>query len=116
MGGVVFDMIRARRMGRLIPRWQLSAIPPARGTLLVRDQYDRELNRTCRRAQLIRLGVSPAKQPIPTLVDAVLLWVSHDTWVLGGIESEATDSGDERYYAQTWLLSPLKTSAVAKSD
>lgn len=91
----------------MVPRWQLGSLPRTRGTLIVREHYDHRLNRTCRRASFLVEG-GGLKVETPTLSDAVLLLLaSHDVWVLTGVESVSTDSGDERVYAQTWLLTPV---------
>jgi hypothetical protein len=103
---VQFEMIRARQLGKLMPRWQLGSLPRLRGALLVSEQHNEQLNRTTRQARFIVSGTGP-NRPEPVLLDAALVWVSHDTWVISGIEPVASDSGDERAYAQTWLLTPL---------
>jgi hypothetical protein len=107
---VKFDMICARRLGKLVPRWQLGSLSRLRGTLVVREQHDEELNRVCRRACFLVEGTGP-RAAVPTLSDAVLLRASQDVWVLTGVERLASDSGDERVYAQTWLLTPVDRSS-----
>jgi len=69
-----------------------------------RDATGARLGRRDRRG--VRL-----KAAVPTLSDAVLLRASQDVWVLTDVERVASDSGDERVYPQTWLLTPVDRSS-----
>jgi hypothetical protein len=106
---VKFDMICAHRLGKLVPRSQLGSLSRLRGTLVVREQHDEELNGVCRRACFLVEGAG-LQSAVPTLSDAVLLRASQDVWVFTGVERVASDGGDERVYAQTWLLTPVDRS------
>src|SRR5262245_34838646 len=66
---VKFDMICARRLGKLVPRWQLGSLPALRGTLLMREEHDHELNRTTRCARFI-VDQGQRDAPVPMLWDA----------------------------------------------
>jgi len=100
-----FEVICARREGKVVPRWQLGSMPKHRGRLLMRDESIDDLRRLSRCATI---QPSTGKKMLK-LWDAQLIHTTYDTWVMTGFERVETDSGDSRDYAQTWLMTPLDT-------
>lgn len=86
-----------------MPRWQLGSLPSHKGNLVVRDEYQKDLGRNSRVADLV-----PAdSQGVGLrLFDVVLLGTS-STWLsLTGFEREerGTSYAD---HAQTWHVTPV---------
>lgn len=95
---VVYDLLRVRRDGMLLPRWQLGSLAPARGVLTVRDTYLKDLGRHSMVATLVGMD------KVPDLVDVTLLETLGEHLVLTGFERSDDRSGNRVDYAQTWLL------------
>lgn len=104
---VLFDVIRTRRHGVLLPRWQLGSLPRYRGVLVVEERRDPEFGRTLRIARLIDMS-RPTDDP-PWLMDSVLLQANDSRLVLTGFE-RIEDGITKTDYAQTWILEPVHGS------
>src|SRR5437879_5098952 len=104
MHSMEFEVMCARREGKLVPRWQLGSMPKHRGRLCVRDESIDDLRRLSRCAAIQGKGKTLLK-----LWDAQLINTMFGTWVMTGFERIETDSGDSRDFAQTWLMTPVDT-------
>lgn len=100
---VIFDVIRTRKNGVLVPRWQLGSLPRYRGRLIVDERHDVNLGRAVRQARLLDDG-RPIDDP-PWLMDPVLLHANDSRLVLTGFE-RISDGITTTDYAQTWILEP----------
>lgn len=97
---VIFDMIRVRERGVVVPRFQIGRQRAVRGRLNVGDEYQPELRRHLRRATLQLQGHGQAPEP---LWDVQLVHASGEMLVLGGFE-RIDDAFRVIEYAQTWVL------------
>lgn len=95
---VIFDMIRVRIDGAVVPRHNVGLQRAVRGTLLVGDKRLEGLQRHARVATF-----QTEDQQTLELIDASLLHITAETMVLTGFERN-TSSGKEIDYAQTWVL------------
>lgn len=99
----VFCTVRlVRKAGAPVPRWQLGSLPAFRGNLVVRDEYQKDLGRFSRVADLIPLETAG---PRLRLFDVVLLGTNSSWLTLSG--SERIEHGaDFADVAQTWHVTP----------
>lgn len=97
------SVVLVRRPGVPVPRWQLGSLPSHMGQLIVRDEYQADLGRYSRVADLVANQDRGQKL---RLFDVVLLG-TQGTWLtLSGVERELKGSlyAD---YAQTWHVTPV---------
>lgn len=94
-----FWVLRLRREGAPIPRWQQSQAAWVDGRLRVVEERDDQLRRSFLVARLTRFGDGAGL--LPALFDARLLQLDQDRLVLAGFERDVLTSRD---VAQTWLL------------
>lgn len=93
-----FWVLRLRRDGAPIPRWQQSQAAWVDGRLRVLEERDDQLRRSLLVARLLGAEGSAL---VPALCDVRLLQLDQDRLVLGGFERDALTGRD---VAQTWLL------------
>lgn len=97
------SVVLVRRLGVPVPRWQLGSLPSHVGQLIVRDEYQPDLGRYSRVADLVA-NQDPGQKL--RLFDVVLLG-TQGTWLtLSGIERELKGSSYADY-AQTWHVTPV---------
>lgn len=95
-----FWVLRVRRQGAPIPRWQQSQASWVEGLLAIREERDEQLNRSFLVARL-RGHAGQSCDSLPALFDARLLQLTSERLVLGGFERDPLTGRDT---AQTWLL------------
>lgn len=99
-----FEVVRARKDGVLVPRWQLSQQPVYSGFLRVEEIRIPSLARTSIVARIIpELGTGIAP---PDLYDMRLLSSNSSYLTLTGFEIGETMGGREAHYMQSWFLTP----------
>lgn len=86
-----------------MPRWQLGSLPAYEGHLVVKDEYQKDLGRYSRIAELIPEGYERIDL---RLLDVVLLGTSSSWLTLSGLE-RVTQVGSYTDYAQTWHVTPI---------
>jgi|ERR1035437_979026 hypothetical protein len=95
------------RGGKQIPRWQLEALQPVTGQLVIEEVRDELLHRSMRVAKVIDFA-SPDAAPL-TLFDVTVLYAKDYTLSLSGFERN-TSAGDMVAFAQTWIVKILPPS------
>lgn len=99
---MLFDMVRTRENGVLVPRYQVGRQRAVRGSLVVEEVQDSRLARHIRTARF-KMEDHGATPP-PDLRDVQLIYAASDMLVLNGIEQ--LDLGMRVVeYAQSWVLS-----------
>ena len=88
-----------RLKGRNLNRDELKDVPAFVGLLRIREERDRELNRTMVCAQLLDPTSTADQDLVPMLVDASLVWGEANKWRITGIERL-----DDADVAQTWSV------------
>jgi hypothetical protein len=92
-------IIKMRRLGVAIPKYDLPNQPELRGELTVVDTRENSLNRVLKLARHVsRFG---EHETVHLLYEPQLLWMNEDRFVLTGFErvGEGTNAAD---YAQSW--------------
>lgn len=108
---VLCSVLLVRRQGVPVPRWQLGSLRARVGNLVVTDEYQPDLGRYSRIADLFS---EQECTRIHRLFDVVLLG-TQGTWLtLSGLEREER-GGSYADHAQTWHVTPiLKATSPAK--
>lgn len=107
-----FEVVRVRKDGVLVPRWQLSQQPVYSGFLSVSEIHIPSLARTSIVAKLIPeagAGIAP-----PDLYDMRLLSSNSSYLTLTGFEIGETMGGQEVHYMQSWFLTPSPRPVVTQ--
>ena len=99
-----FEMVKVRRAGVLVPRWQLAALPRYQGYLRVQEQRVIDLERPSIVAEIIEPEVHLDQRQY--LYDARLLSTTSQWMSMTGFEVDHTTGGTPVHYMQTWLLTP----------
>lgn len=96
------NVVLVRKSGAPVPRWQLGSLPVHRGNLVVLDEYQKDLGRYSRVADLVPADSQGARL---RLFDVVLLGTNSSWLSLAGFEREesGTTYAD---HAQTWHVTP----------
>lgn len=92
------------RAGKQIPRWQLGALEPVCGQLVIEEVRDELLHRSMRVARLI--DASSPGAPTLTLYDVTVLYAKDYTLSLSGFERDSS-AGNMVAFAQTWIVKIL---------
>lgn len=88
-----------REKGRNLNRDELKGVPAFVGKLRIREERDRELNRTMVCAQLLDPTSTADQNLVPMLVDACLVWGEDNKWRITGMERL-----EDADVAQTWSV------------
>lgn len=86
-----------------VPRWQLGSLPAHEGRLVVKDEYQKDLGRYSRIAEL--RPASPEGTQL-RLFDVVLLGTNSSWMTLAGLERVLQPSSYTDH-AQTWHVTPV---------
>lgn len=103
---VFCKVVLVRRAGMPVPRWQLGSLPAHEGHLVVKDEYQEDLGRYSRVAEL-RPATYASTQL--RLFDVVLLGTNSSWMTLAGLERVMQPSSYIDH-AQTWHVTPLSPS------
>lgn len=99
-----FEIVKVRRAGVMVPRWQLASLTRYEGFLRVEEKRVKVLERHSLVAQIIETAVSSDQWQ--TLYDARLLSTTSQWMTMTGFEIGHSDVGEDVHYMQTWLLTP----------
>lgn len=101
---MIFELVRVRDKGWVLPRFRLAMLERVRGHLSIDEQHDQELNRTVRVATLLDTKTMRPLD-IPPLYDVAIVKVSKSYMSLSGFERihDKTQTKDFDY-AQSWVL------------
>ena len=92
-------VIQMRRNGVRIPKYALQRELAHDGELLIRVTQDNRLNRLSKTATLQQEG----RGAVYELMDAEIVWMNDDNFVLAGFESRKNEADEIVDYAQSWL-------------
>jgi len=98
---MLWDVVRSRDEGKLIPNWQWGRLAAHRGRILVEQRHLQMLHRSSMVATLIQ----PTK-PLPDLWDAHLVKLTENYMVFAGYERVIDALELIHDYAQTWVVRP----------
>lgn len=102
---MIFDVVRVREGGWILPRFRSCMHRPVRGSLSVEDRQDPVLNRSTRTARILDPRTGNPVEGLPPLHDATLVCVRSDYLSITGFERIRDPLADREYeYAQTWVL------------
>lgn len=102
-----YELIRVRRGGWLIPKYQRAFGRHPVGALQVTQEYLPDLHRHSLVAKLLPPVPNQGTEPIPPLYDVILLHWNCDLITLAGFERVEDEKGLKQMdCAQTWLLQP----------
>lgn len=105
----LFELLRVRRSGWLIPKYQHSFGRHPVGALRVTQEYVPDLHRHTLIAQLLPPEPNQPTERIPPLYDVVLMHWNCDLITLSGFERVEDEKGLKRLdCAQTWVLQPAR--------
>ena len=99
-----FEIVKVRRAGVMVPRWQLASLTRYEGYLRVEEKRVKVLERHSLVAQIVEYAINP--DDWQTLYDARLLSTTSQWMTMTGFEIDHSDVGEEVHYMQTWLLTP----------
>lgn len=101
----MFELIRVRDHGWLLPRHRLAFVKKPVGDLVVGEEYLEDLHRHARVARLARPGSGGFMDEVPLLYDVTLLKWTKGLVILSGFE-RVPDEKEHRSIdvAQTWML------------
>lgn len=104
----LYELLRVRKAGWLVPRYQHAFGRPPRGALSVAEEYVPDLHRHSLVAKLLAPCTGTLMVEIPPLFDVTLLRWSCDLISLTGIERVEDEKGLKVLdCAQTWVLQPI---------
>ncbi|MCB4359564.1 hypothetical protein [Quatrionicoccus australiensis] len=107
----LYALLRARRAGWLIPKYQFAFGKHPVGQLRVGEEYVPDMHRHTIMARLLSPGNGSPMDEIPPLYDARLLHWSCDVITLTGIERVPDEKGLKTLdVAQTWVLEPVESA------
>jgi hypothetical protein len=86
-----------------VPRWQLGSLPAHVGQLVVKDEYQKDLGRYSRIAEL---SPNPFEGTQLRLFDVVLLGTNSSWMTLAGLKRVLQPSAYTDH-AQTWHVTPI---------
>lgn len=89
-----------------VPRWQLGSLPAHEGHLVVKDEYQKDLGRYSRIAEL---RPAPYESTQLRLFDVVLLGTNSSWMTLAGLE-RTVQPNSYTDHAQTWHVTPIPPS------
>jgi hypothetical protein len=93
-------VVKMRRLGNVIPKYDLPNQPELRGELTIVDTRENSLNWVVKRAQHVsRFG---DHETVHLLYEPHILWMNEDRFVLTGFERVGVGA-DAVDYAQSWL-------------
>lgn len=103
----LYQLLRVRKAGWLIPKYQHAFGKHPVGSLRVTEEYVPDLHRHSLMARLLSPGVGNPVEGILDLYDVRLLHWASDLITLAGFERTADEKGLKVLdCAQTWILQP----------
>lgn len=103
---VFCKVVLVRRAGMPVPRWQLGSLPAHEGHLVVKDEYQKDLGRYSRIAELLP---ATGERTQLRLFDVVLLGTNSSWMTLAGLE-RVVQPNSYTDHAQTWHVTPIAPS------
>lgn len=105
----LYELLRVRKAGWLIPKYQHAFGRHPVGVLRVGEEYIPDLHRHTVMARLLTEGAGHAVEGVVPLWDVRLLHWSVDVITLTGIERVEDEKGLKTLdCAQTWVLQPAR--------
>ena len=111
---LIVEVIRVRREGCEIPRYQIALASHPNGVLTIYQNHVPWLNRHVLVAQLIHPETGRLIDGVAPLYDASILRATGSEWILTGFERITNQSMMKEFdYAQTWIVSALSLETRA---